>query len=440
VTLIAAIGWTRTGKWYGWSRGAPHTGQFALSPYSDKEGETNMTELSERLNTPISTAELERRWKAVRAAMTEHKIDVLVMQNNNDHMGGYVKYFTDIPAGNGYPNTVVFPREDRMTLITQGPFDAVQNLPVAGDGMRRGVKQVMTTPSYASAHYTSSYDAALAAKALAPFTKATIGLVCAYQMGLATGEYLKAEFPGARFVDATDMVDQIKSIKSAEELELIRKTALMQDGAMKAAFDAIKPGMRDSDVAATAQFFSQRHGSEQGIYLCASSPLGTPCKFGHRHTQNRVIRDGDYIALLVEDNGPGGFYTELGRTAVVGKAPQQMKDELAFTLEARRATLDMLKPGTPCAEIWETYNAFMRKNGRPEEARLYCHGQGYDLVERPLVRRDEPMTIQKDMNIVVHPTYIQNGMLSWVCDNYVIGSNGSGDRLHQFPEAIIEVG
>ena len=399
-----------------------------------------MTELSERLNTPISTAELERRWKAVRAAMTEGKIDVLVMQNNNDHMGGYVKYFTDIPAGNGYPNTVVFPRDDRMTLVTQGPFDGAQDLPVTGDGMRRGVKQLLTTPSFASAYYSNDYDAELAAKALVPFAKGTIGLVCTYQMGFATGDYLKRKFPNATFVDATDLVDRIKSIKSPEEMELVRRTALMQDAAMKAAFDAIKPGMRDSDVAATAQFYSHRHGSEQGIYLCASAPLGTPCKFGHRHTQNRVIREGDYIALLVEDNGPGGFYTELGRTAVVGKAPQSMKDELAFTLEARRATLDMLKPGTSCAEIWDTYNEFMQRNGRPEEARLYCHGQGYDLVERPLVRWDEPMPIQKDMNIVVHPTYIHNGMLSWVCDNYLIGSNGPGDRLHQFPETIVEVG
>ena len=54
--------------------------------------------LSERLQTPISTAELQRRWAAVRAAMAREKIDVLLMQNNNDHMGGYVKYFTDMPA------------------------------------------------------------------------------------------------------------------------------------------------------------------------------------------------------------------------------------------------------------------------------------------------------------------------------------------------------
>jgi Xaa-Pro aminopeptidase len=399
-----------------------------------------MPEPSERVNTPISTAELERRWGAVRAAMERERIDVLVMQNNNDHMGGYVKYFTDIPAGNGYPVTVVFPRDDLMTVVMQGPLGGAEELTAQGDGVRRGVKRVLTTPSYASAVYTNDYDPDLAASALTPFAKGTIGLVCTYQMSLAMGDFLKRRLADARFVDASDMVDKIKGIKSEEEMELIARTARMQDGAMRAAFDAIRPGMRDRDVVAAAQFYSQTHGSEQGLYLCASAPLGTPMKFAPKHMQNRVIKAGDYVALLVEDSGPGGFYTELGRNCVVGKAPQQMKDELAFTLESRRITLDLLKPGTPAKEIWARFNDFMRRNGRPEETRLYCHGQGYDLVERPLIRHDEPMAIEKDMNIVVHPTYIHKGMLSWVCDNYLIGSNGPGERLHRFPETIIEVG
>ena len=89
-----------------------------------------MEQLSERLQTPISTAELERRWAAVRAAMERDKIDVLLMQNNNDYMGGNVKYFTDLPATNGYPLTVVFPRDDLMTLVSQGPFGGVNELGV----------------------------------------------------------------------------------------------------------------------------------------------------------------------------------------------------------------------------------------------------------------------------------------------------------------------
>jgi Xaa-Pro aminopeptidase len=395
--------------------------------------------LSERLNTPISNAELERRWKAVRAAMAAQKIDVLLMQNNNDHMGGYVRWFTDMPATNGYPNTVIFPREDEMTVVCQGPFGGGETT-AQGDGKWRGVKRLLTTPSYASAHYTKDYDPELAATALKPFAKGTIGYVGTYQMSFALLDYIKRAFPGATYVDATEMVDKIKVIKSPEELELVKRAALMQDGAMKAAFAAVKPGMRDIEVAAVAQHYSVAHGSENGIYLCASMPLGKSSKFGNRHVQNRVIQKGDQIALLVEDNGPGGMYTELGRSCVVGKVPQQMKDELAFCIAARKLTLDLLKPGTPCKDIWDAYNDFMRKNGRPPEARLYCHGQGYDLVERPLIRNDEPWTIEKDMNIVVHPTYEYGGYLNWLCDNYIIGGNGPGDRLHQFPEEVVEIG
>ena len=392
--------------------------------------------LSERLQTPISTAELERRWKAVRAAMKREGVDVLLMQNNNDHMGGYVKYFTDMPATNGYPNTVVFPADDEMTVVMQGPFGGDRK---PEPDVWRGVKRMLTTPSYESAHFTQYYDPELAAKALAPFAKGTIGLVGIYQMSFAMGDFIMKRFPGARFVDASELVDRIKVIKSAEELELIKRAAIMQDGAMKAAFAAIKPGMRDTEVAAAAVHYSQDHGSENGIYLCASGSIGEVIKFGQRHVQNRTVRKGDTMALLVEDSGPGGMFTELGRSCVLGRVPQQMKDELEFVKASRKLTLDLLKPGTPCKDIWEAFNAFMRKNGRPEEARLYCHGQGYDLVERPLIRSDEPWTIEKDMNIVVHPTYAHAGYLNWLCDNYIIGGNGPGDRIHQFAEEIVEI-
>jgi len=400
-----------------------------------------MEELSERLQTPISTAELERRWAAVRAAMARDKVDVLLLQNNNDHMGGYVKYFTDLPATNGYPLTVVFPRDDLMTLVSQGPFGGANNPTASGDGVRRGVKQWLTTPSFASCHYTASYDPELAATALSPYAGGTIGLVGTYQMSFALVDCLqKGRFSNTRFVDASDLVDAIKAIKSAEEQNLIRRAAFMQDGAMRAAFAAVEPGLRDRDIAAIAQCYSQRHGSENGIYLCASMPADRPAQFSQRHYQNRVIQEGDTIALLVEDSGPGGMYTELGRSCVVGKASAELKDEFAFALEARKFNLGLLKPDASCQEVFAAYNDFMRKNGRPEEKRLHCHGQGYDLVERPLIRNDEPMAIARDMNIVVHPTYIRGHVLSWVCDNYLIGPNGPGERLHRFPEVITELG
>jgi Xaa-Pro aminopeptidase len=255
------------------------------------------------------------------------------MQNNNDHMGGYVKYFTDLPATNGYPMTVVFPRDEAMSIVSQGPFGMVKELPQEGDGVRRGVKTWMTTPSYASAYYTACYDPELAGNALTPYAGGTIGLVGSYQMSVALIDHLRnGRLSNSKFVDASDLVDRIKVIKSPEEMELIKRTARMQDGAMRAAFGAVEPGLREADVSAIAECYSRRHGGENGIYLCASGPIGTPCQISQRHYQNRVIREGDYVMLLVEDSGSGGYYTELGRTCVVGQVPQHMTDEFAFTL------------------------------------------------------------------------------------------------------------
>lgn len=396
--------------------------------------------LSDRLNCPMSTSEMERRWAAIRKAMADADLDVLIAQNNNDYMGGYVKYLTDLPATNGYPVTVIFPRDDDMILVGMGPFDKQEELPHAGDGVRRGIKKWLTVPSFDTAYYTATYQAALADEALKGYQRASVGLVGGSQISVVFADYLRSSsLKHARLVDASDLVDRIKIIKSPEEIACIKATAAMQDGAMRAAFDAIKPGMREREVAAIAQEYSQRHGSENGIYLCASAPLGTPCQLAQRHFQSRVLEEGDYFVLLVEDSGPGGYYGELGRTCVLGKVPSQMQEEFEFTLEARRFTLDRLSPGTSCAEIWNAYNAFMVENGRPAEARLHCHGQGYDLVERPLVRHDEPMTIEAGMNMAVHPTYVRNGMMSWICDNYIVGPDGAGARIHAFPETIIEL-
>src|SRR5690554_4867036 len=133
--------------------------------------------MNERVNAPIPNSELERRWSTIRAAMTEAGVDVLLMQANNDFMGGYVKYFTDVPATNGYPVTVIFPLDDRMTVIGQGAFDMVQEIPDGSASYRRGVARYLGTPSYAPIPYTAAYDSDLAVRALQPYAKAVIGIL-----------------------------------------------------------------------------------------------------------------------------------------------------------------------------------------------------------------------------------------------------------------------
>ena len=78
----------------------------------------------ERLCDPISLAELERRWQAVRAAMAEAGLDALVIQGscNLAGTGGYFRWFTGVSPIGSYPQTVIFPRDGLMTLICHGPL------------------------------------------------------------------------------------------------------------------------------------------------------------------------------------------------------------------------------------------------------------------------------------------------------------------------------
>ena len=397
--------------------------------------------MSERVNHPLPTRELERRWALIRRAMEDRGIDVLLAQANNDFMGGYVKYLTDLPATNGYSLTVVFPRDEPMIVIGQGAFGLDLALPPEGDGVRRGVGRLMGVPSYASAHYTSDYDAQLAATALERYRGASIGLLGTAAISFALVDGLKrGALSNAEFVDASDLVDPIKAVKSEDELAFVRRTALAQDAAMEAAFDAIRPGMSELQVAAEAEHAGHDRGSEQGLFLAFSAPAGSPGQIVNRHLQGRVLKEGDQFSLLVENNGPGGFYCELGRTAVLGQASAEMREQQGFVLEAQEFCTGLLQPGADPAEIWERYNSFMREHGRPEEKRVHFHGQGYDMVERPLVRFDETLPIAPNMYFALHPAFSTARSYSWACDNYLLDAAGQVERLHRLPQKIFELG
>jgi Xaa-Pro aminopeptidase len=386
----------------------------------------------------ISTAELERRWKAVREKMQEQKIDVLLMRNYDELLEGYVKWFSDFPAQTSYPFTVIFPVDDGMTLISVGGTNPAEARPP--QWALRGVKEKLSAPYFISAHYTNTYDAELAVGALKKKKRATLGLVGRSTIPICFYEYLRKHLPGWKFVDATDWVDQLMVIKSAEEIELIERSAALQDTAMEQVRKTIRPGRRDFEIAAEAQYACAMNGSQREcVILVKSSPPGTPGKWAFRNFQNRLIKEGDQVSLLIEVNGPGGMYTHIGRIFSLGKPPQALQDAFGIAVEAQQVTLDLLKPGANPKDLWDANNEFLQRKGYIPETRLYAHGQGYNLVERPLIRFDEPMKIQAGMNISVHPSAANKTVWAIVCDNYMTTETGVSDCLHKTPKEIMVV-
>lgn len=387
--------------------------------------------------TNTSTAELERRWAAVRAAMQDAGLDALVFQGRDDWLGGYVRWFTDVWAVNGYPRTVIFYADRPMTVVEMGPFDGQIDVP-EDDPINRGVGRILTTPSFFSVGYTPRYDADLVAGNLKANGTRRVGLLAGDGLPVSLVTSIEA-LEGVTLSDATDMVDTIKAVKSPEELDQVRACCRMQDQIFEAVCDFIKPGLRAIDVINHAQDVAHRLGSDNGLFLGSSAPLGLSARFKARQRQGDIIEPGEHFSILIEVNGPGSMYAEVARTIVLGKATTELKDHFQTVKEAQDHTLSLMRPGADPAEIARAHDAWMTARGLPPEKRLYAHGQGYDLVERPLIRADETMKLAANMNFAVHPGYDDGTVFAVICDNYIVTETGVSDCLHATPKKIFEI-
>ena len=384
-------------------------------------------------NSPISQGELDRRWTLARRVMADLGLDALVMQAREDWMGGYVRWFTDVPANNGYPRTVVFFADRPMVVIEMGAF-GTDRVPEPGDPAARGVGRVLGPPSFRSIHYTVDYDTELLLTALQGAKRVGALVPSALPWGMVNALRKTVDL-----VDATDALDALKAIKSAEEIALIRRCAALQDQVFAEVCDFICPGLTDRAIAAHAEAVGRRLGSDQGITLGLSAPMGSASRFMNRPFQTRILAPGDHLSMLIEVNGPGGLYLEIARTMVLGRADDHLLHAFETMKQAQDHTLSLMKPGAAPAAIAAAHDQWMIAHGLPPETRLYAHGQGCEMVERPLIRRDETMPLAQGMCLAVHPGFDDGRVFAVICDNYLIEADGPGPCLHRTEKRIFEL-
>ncbi|MFH0748396.1 MAG: M24 family metallopeptidase [Candidatus Bathyarchaeota archaeon] len=362
----------------------------------------------------ISQSELSRRWKSIREALGKKGIDCLVMQNTNQYLGGYVRYFTDIPAAT-YGLSVVFPLNDEMTIVTHGgPPDFPPDRKIFG------VKKRVILPYIQTLNFTNTMDANAIVETLKEQKVKAVGFVSKASMSASFYEYIRQKLPETEFYDATDLVDEIKTVKSDEEIELIKKAIELHDKVFEATLPLIRPGVGEYEVSSEIQRLTINMGSEYGQNMVGSAPPGTPARQLPRLMQNRELKQGDQVCIMIEVNGPGGFYGEIGRTVCIGTAPRSLLDVWRDGVEVQDRNAELMKPGANPSELFAMHNKLLSNMKYPIEGRIHSHGQGYDMVERPGIRTEETMKIQTGMHMAIHPLMLTKEALAFCCDNYLV--------------------
>ena len=206
---------------------------------------------------------------------------------------------------------------------------------------------------------------------------------------------------GVTVVDGQALMQDVRKIKTEDEIVLLNTACAMVDAAYEELFRAMKPGMRENECVALVNRVLYELGSEHVEGVNAIS--GERCS-PHPHVfTDRMLRPGDpaYFDILHAYNG---YRTCYYRTFAVGSASRAQVDAYERCRDVLDRAISMIRPGVSTADVVAEFPEANEFGFADEEAAFalqYGHGVGLSIWEKPIFSRlvsfDHPEVIEQGM-------------------------------------------
>jgi Xaa-Pro dipeptidase len=203
---------------------------------------------------------------------------------------------------------------------------------------------------------------------------------------------------------------------------LMNQAAAMVDGVYTDIVDALKPGVRESEIVALAAKKLYEYGSDQVEAINAIS--GERCNPHPHNFTDRIIRPGDqaFFDIIHSFNG---YRTCYYRTFNVGSATGAQRSAYSQAREWMDNAISAIKPGVGSDEIASLFPTAASLGFDDELSAFglqFCHGLGLGLHERPIISR---------LNSYREPVEIKAGMV-FAVETYCPASDGySAARIEE---------
>lgn len=161
-------------------------------------------------------------------------------------------------------------------------------------------------------------------------------------------ELFRRTFPGLEIVSISGEIETARAVKSAEEIEIMKKAAIATEAAMMAAIDEVQVGRTENDIAAAAHEAMYRAGGEYPAvppYIVC----GERTNIGHATWEGRRIGNNECVFLELAGCYKR-YHTAMMRTVVTGKAPPEMLEAEKIALEALETSMENMRPGASVGE------------------------------------------------------------------------------------------
>ena len=249
-------------------------------------------------------------------------------------------------------------------------------------------------------------------------------------------EALKAE--GLRVVDGQALMQEVRKIKTVDEITLITTACMMVDAAYEALYEQMRAGMRENECVALVNKVLYDLGSEHVEGVNAIS--GERCS-PHPHVYtDRVLRPGDpvYFDIL---HSYMGYRTCYYRTFVIGSASQAQVDAYKRCRDYLDEAISLVRPGATTADVvkvWPRAEEFGFPNEEAAFALQYGHGVGLSIWEKPIFSRlvslDHPEVIEEGMVIALETFWpASDGWSAARIEEMVVVTRNGCEVITRFP-------
>ena len=289
---------------------------------------------------------------------------------------------------------------------------------------------------------------------------------------LPVKDYFKyqALFPSTRFMDASSILRETRKIKSAFEIDLIRKAGEIGKKVYQKAKKILKEGMTEIEFGGLLEAAAKRYGHEGllrvrslnyeaytwhvlsgltggivsqsdspmgGLGLSPAFPVGASLKVMRAHEPILV----DFGTCF------HGYQADETRMFSIGKMEQKFIDAYNACKEIHDAVLEETRPGADCEAIFMKTLQLAEKLGYKDsylgppglQTRFIAHGIGLELNELPFIAQGQSYSLEEGMTFAVEPKIVFPGEGSVGLENTVVVTKNGYEILTPIEQDIFQV-
>jgi Xaa-Pro aminopeptidase len=351
----------------------------------------------------LSIEERDRRYKIVRAEMARRGIDCLVLPANTgrwEQLQGDSRYLTTI---GGFATEVftVFPREGAVTayIFNRAAWwkQAQQWVADVRDGRNRWGQNAIER-----INELGLQKGTIGISGLAGLFRAPEGII-----PYSSVKAIQDAFPQAKIINATEMMQEIRAVKSAEEVSMLERSAAIVEKTIEAMVENANPGVSEKELYGAMVHTMLANGGElPTLFFLSAGPGLSNSSFVP--TDYR-IQKGDRIIDEIEAKY-GGYAAQAVCPVVIGTPDDEYQRMIDISRACFDAILGAMKPGVTFGALFDVYKRTVEEQGKGKylwnHPMMHARGLGDDgpaLLGDKDLERFSRIKLQTGMTFILKP-------------------------------------